>query len=241
MKYLYWIVIALVLVIGVSLSMYLGQETVSLPKLAYNQYDNPDQFVEALMLKMTPELKSSPLVMLGVMPGRKTDLEIWKSFLNRAESTDLKYQALVVDPELPFVNELFPRALKIDLKNDLERFINGVKNAQAQGLRVAVIVPSIYASQLLQNNPVDSIKKNFGIKPVSFSIIGFPRAMDQEASMEIPCVMGDNDREGVGALGCAVQKKARLLYRQKSKPGFYEGLIDQIGEKDYLVLFNTPS
>jgi hypothetical protein len=58
--------------------------------------------------------------------------------------------------------------------------------------------------------------------------------------MPIKCVMGSNDRDGIGAMGCMAEQKARLVYRKKSKPGFYEGLMDQVGERDYLVLFNAP-
>ncbi|HEY8271107.1 MAG TPA: hypothetical protein VIG33_09495 [Pseudobdellovibrionaceae bacterium] len=239
MKYLYWAVAAVVIMVGVGLSVYWGQETVSLPKIVFNYYRNPGQFAETIHVQMKPELKSSPLLMLGVMPGRKIDLEIWKSFLDQT-SSELKYQVVIVDPDLPFIKELFPNAIKMDLKKDIARFIAGAKNAQAQGLRMAVLVPSIYASQLLQSNPAENIKKNSDLQPISFSIIGFPRSPEQEANMEIPCAMGQNDRDGEGALGCAVQKKARLLYRKKSKPGFYEGVLDQVGDKDYLVLFNAP-
>jgi hypothetical protein len=240
MKFLYWAVAAIVVLTGLGLSVYFGQETVSIPKITYNSYSDPAKFSEALIIKMMPELKSSSLLMLGVMPGRKIDLEIWKAFLDQTELSELKYQVLIVDPALPLVNELFPNAIKMDLKTDLERFIEGAKKARAQGFRTAVLVPSIYASQLLQSNPVENIKKNSDLKPTSFSVMGFPRAPEQEAFMEIPCVMGQNDREGVGAMGCEAQKKARLLYRKKSKPGFYEGVLDQIGERDYLILFNAP-
>jgi hypothetical protein len=240
MKYLYWVAAAIVVVIGVGISVYFGQGTVSLPKITYNHYSDPAKFAEVLILKMSSELKDAPLVMLGVAPGRKIGLEIWKAFLDQTASGELKYPVVIVDPGLPFANEMFPDAVKMDLKKDFLRFIEGAKNARVQGVRMAVIVPSIYASQLLQGNPADSIKKNSDLKLTSFSVMGFPRAAEQEATMEIRCVMGQNDRDGEGALGCEAQKKARLLYRKKSRPGFYEGVMDQVGEKDYLVLFNAP-
>lgn len=236
MKYLYWLVAIVVVFIGVGLSIYLGQEpvTMNVPKIAFNYYASPEEFAKEFKANMEPELKASSLVMLGVMPGRKMDLELW-SWL----SAELKYQVLIVDPELPYAHEYFPKAIKMDLKKDLTRFVAGAKNAQTQGLRMAVVVPSIYAAQILKGNPVELVK-NSGLQPASFSVAGFPRAPEQEMEMEIPCAMGQNDREGVGALGCAIQNRARLLYRQKPKPGFYEGAVDQVGDKDYLVLFNGP-
>ncbi len=240
MKHLYWILVLIVIFLGVGLSVYFGQETVSITKLGYNHYSAPEKFVERLILKTQNELKSAQLVMLGVMPGRRVDLEVWKAFLDQTEHNELTYQVLIVDPDLPMAKEFFPNAIKMDLKKEIIRFIEGVKNAQSHGLRMAVIAPSIYTSQLLQGNPMDNIKKNSDLKPISFSVIGFPRTPEQETSMEIPCMMGQNNRDGVGAIGCEAQRAARLLYRKKSKPGFYEGLIDQVGDQDYLVLFNAP-
>jgi len=240
MKYLYGIIAAIVLLAGVGFSVYFGIQPKSIPKITYSHFSEPAKMSDAIILRLNQEIKAAPLLMLGVMPGRKMDLEVWKAFLEQSQIPEMQYQALVVDPELPFVNELFPNAIKIDIKNDLARFIEGAQKARTQGLRMAVIVPSIYASQRLQGSPADKLHKETDLAPTSFSIMGFPRSPEQEANMEIKCVMGSNDRDGIGAMGCMAEQKARLVYRKKSKPGFYEGLMDQVGERDYLVLFNAP-
>lgn len=240
MKYVYWVIAAIVLLAGVGFSVYFGIQPKSIPKIKYSHFSDPSKAADALILRMNQELKGASLVMLGVMPGRKMDLEIWKAFLEQNQLPEIQYQVLVIDPELPFAAELFPGALKMDLKTDAARFIEGAKNARSQGLRMAVIAPSIYVSQRLKENPIAQIKKNSDLQPVTFSLMGFPRAPEQEAAMEIKCVMGANDRDGVGALGCMAQQAARLNYRKKSKPEYYEGLMDQVGQSDYLFLFNAP-
>jgi hypothetical protein len=240
MKYLYGIIAAVVLLTGVGFSVYFGIQPKSIPKITYSHFSEPAKMSDAIILRLNQEIKGAPLLLLGVMPGRKMDLEVWKAFLEQSQIPEIQYQALVVDPELPFAAEMFPSAVKIDIRTDLERLIEGAKKAREQGLRMAVIVPSVYASQRLQNNPADRIRKETDLAPMSFSIMGFPRSPEQEANMDIKCVMGSNDRDGVGAMGCMAEQKARLVYRKKSKPGFYEGLMDQVGERDYLVLFNAP-
>lgn len=240
MKYLYGILAALVLFVGIGFSVYFGIQPKSIPKITYSHFSEPAKMSDAIILRLNQEIKGAPLLMLGVMPGRKMDLEIWKAFIEQSQLPELKYQALVVDPELPFAAEMFPSAIKLDIRTDLERFIEGAKNARTQGLRMVVIVPSVYASQRLKGNPADRVRNETDLAPMSFSIMGFPRAPEQEANMDIKCTMGSHDRDGVGAMGCMAEKKARLVYRKKSKPGFYEGLMDQVGERDYLVLFNAP-
>ncbi|RYZ71376.1 MAG: hypothetical protein EOP09_04735 [Proteobacteria bacterium] len=146
----------------------------------------------------------------------------------------------MIDPELPGAAEMFPSAVKIDLKKELNRFIEGAKNAQAQGVRMAVIVPTIYATQILKDNPSYVIKTTTDLKPASFSLIGFARTPEQEQKQEIRCVIGEANKDGLGPLGCVAQNKARLSYRKESDPKKYEGLMDLVGERDYLILFNAP-
>jgi hypothetical protein len=240
MKYLYWICASLVLILGIGFSVYFGIQPKSIPKITYSHFDSPSKLADSIILRMNQELKQAPLLMLGVMPGRAYDLEVWKAFLAQSAIPEIQFQALVIDPDLPGAADMFPGAVRMDLKKETARFIEGAKNAQKQGLRMAVIVPTIYASQVLKDNPIHLIKESSDLRPMSFSLMGFPRAPEQEQKQEIPCVMGPGDREGTGDLGCVAQDKARLVYRKKSKADKYEGLMDQVGERDYLILFNAP-
>ncbi|RYZ81626.1 MAG: hypothetical protein EOP06_23180 [Proteobacteria bacterium] len=240
MKYIYWICASIVLLSGIGFSVYFGVQPKSIPKITYSHFETPSKLADAIVLRMNQELKGMPLVFLGVMPGRTQDLEVWKSFLQQSHIPGMQYQALVVDPDLPGAVEAFPGAVKIDLQRETERFIEGAKKAREQGLRMAVIVPTIYSSQILKDNPVSTIKKTSDLQPASFSLVGFPRNADQEKTQDLPCLMGPGDRKGTGDIGCVVQNKARLIYRKKSKPAMYEGLMDLVGERDYLILFNAP-
>jgi len=239
MKYLYWIILGLIVAGGIGFSVYMSQAPEIVAKVEYTQYSDPEKLADALVAGLSADISEAHLVMLGVMPGRKMDLEVWKAFLEQTQKPELQFQVVVIDPDLPLANEFFPKALKMDLKKDISRFIEGAKNARAQKLRMAVVVPSIYASQSLSENPADIVNKTSDLKPLSFSLMGFPRSPEQETQMEIPCVMGTNDKLGVGALGCMAVQKGRLLYRQKSKPDFYEAVIDLVKERDYLILFNS--
>ncbi|MBC7370378.1 MAG: hypothetical protein H7326_02370 [Bdellovibrionaceae bacterium] len=240
MKYLYWICTTIVLLLGVGFSVFMGIQPKSVPKIRYSHFEHPDKLADAIILRMNQELKGYPLIMLGVMPGRPHDLEVWKAFLAQSSVPGVQYQALVIDPELPGAAEMFPSAVKIDLKRELDRFIEGAKNARTQGIRMAVIAPTIYTTQILKENPSGVIIKTTDLRPASFSIMGFARNPEEEQKQEIRCVMGEGDRDGLGPLGCVAQNKARLSYRKEADPAKFEGLMDLVGERDYLILFNAP-
>jgi len=239
MKYLYWSILALVVTLGLGFSVYMSKEPEIISKIDFSYFQDSREVAEALLKQVQPELQQSHLVMLGVMPGRKIDLEIWKQFLDKSSAAGLPFQAIVVEPALPGVLDFFPTAVRMDLKTELARFIEGAKNARARNLRMAVIVPSIYSSQSLQDNPADLLVKTSDLKPLGLSLVAFPRSPQEELQMEIPCVMGANDRQGTGALGCLALTKARLFYQTKSRPGFLEGIVDLVRERDYLILLNS--
>lgn len=238
---MYWIIVGIVVAAGIGASIYLNDEQPEMiPKTHYSSFEGPAQLSEAIHDSLQPELKASPIVMLGVMPGQRAHLEVWKAFLETEREGVLGYNVIVTDPDLPFVDELFPKAIKIDLKKERERFVDGAKNALSSNLRLAYIGPTIYVSQALKESPVNLIPESANLQMVSLSLVGFPRTAEQESKADIPCVMGPHDRDGAGALGCMTVNQARRYYRQPSEPGAFEGVINQAGKRDYLILFNSP-
>lgn len=237
MKYVYWSAVLLVIALGLGLAVSYSLEPHSVPKIKFSQVDHAARFGEAVLQRMREEVRENPLVFLGVMPGQVEDLELWKGFLDANQEPGSKYDFIIVEPQLPYI-DLIPAQLKIDIKEERPRFVEGVKKALAEGLRVAVIVPSIYASHLLPQNPADLLKNQDGLQFISFSVVKYPLTSQQEKDFEPRCSVDKEDRQGTGSLGCIIRTKARLTYRKKLESGKFSGLMDQTGEKDYLILFN---
>lgn len=227
---------------GIGASVYLNDvQPEIVPKTHYSRFESPAQLSEAIHDSLQPELKASPIIMLGVIPGQRTHLEVWKTFLETEREGILGYNVIVIDPDLPFVEEYFPKAIKIDLKKEMDRFVSGAQNALSSTLRLAYVGPTIYVSQALKESPVNLIPESAHLQMVSLALVGFPRSSEQESKADIPCLMGPNDRDGAGALGCLTVNQARRYYNQTSEPGAYEGVINQAGKRDYLILFNSPA
>lgn len=236
-KYTYWAFAALILGTVIYFISRPELEPQNLPKIQYTQVASPAEFGELIFKKLTEDVRQAPVLFLGVTPDQVEDLEVWKSFLAAAALTDLRYDMIIAEPQLPFIELLSPQMM-MDLKTERDRFVEGVRAAQAKGMRVAVIVPTIYSSQLLTRNPADLLKTVHSLNFTSFSIAKYPVTIEQEAVFQPGCSVDEKDREGTGALGCAIRTKARTTYRQKVKPGTYSGMMDKIDKTDYLVLFN---
>ncbi len=236
-KYIYWTFVFIVMGLGLYLvtasSLVPRDET----KLVWTEVSQPEEFGVLVFQKTRQEVQDSPLLFLGVTPNQVQDLQVWKSFLQANQATDSKYDLVMVDPRLPYI-EMLPVQMKIDVKDDMDRFVAGIRKAQVLKKRVVVIVPTIYSSQLLPGNPVNRLRQEFSLNFTSFSITPFPMTSEQEKIFEPRCSVDHEDSGGTGPLGCEIRSKARHFYAKKRESGKYAGTMDQIGPADDLILFN---
>lgn len=240
MKYLYWIAAIALIGAGLYVATQVEVQPPVVQKIKFSQFQEPEAFGKEIFQQLHKEIKESPLIFLGVTPNQIEDVELWRGFLEaaKAEGPGVAYDVIVVEPMLPYV-EIFVSDMRIDIKAEPQRFIEGVKKAMADGMRVAVIVPTIYSSQLLQRNPVDFFKNQNGLDMLSLSVAKFPLTEAQEAVFEPKCVLEQGvDHAGTGKLGCAIRTAARKTYRLQTETGKYSGFVEQVGPKDFLVLFN---
>lgn len=238
MKYTYWIGAIIVLGLGIYLSTAIQVHPETHTKVKFSQVSTPEEFGQTVLAQLNQEIKTAPVVLLGVTPNRIEDVELWRGFLNANQQPGMKYDVVIVEPNLPYV-ELFEASLRVDIKNEMGRFVEGLNKARAEGLRVAVVVPNIYSSQLLLKNPVARLISEFKLNVLSLTVSKFPVTREQEAAFEPACIIEEGkDREGTGPLGCAIQNMARKTYRQKLEPNKLSGMMDQVNPNDFLILFN---
>jgi hypothetical protein len=238
MKYLYILGALLLVSAGIYISMTWELQPPSKAIIAYEQVDSPQDLGTRVAQKLLPELQKQPLVILGVTPNQVEDLEFVRGFLTETSQNNFGYEMVIVEPLLPHI-DMIPSQLKIDFKAELNRFASGVTESLSQGLRVAVVVPSIYASQLLAGNPADRLKQEYNLNFISITVSPFPLTAQQAETFDPPCV-GEkgHDHTGTGKLGCAIQQVARRAARHKLQQGKYSTMVERFGPEDYLVLLN---
>ncbi|MDG0815233.1 hypothetical protein [Bdellovibrio svalbardensis] len=238
MKYFYWLGAAAVIALGIYFSTQISVKPQSLSKLELTQVAVPEDLGKLVFENLRREVKAAPVLMLGVTPNQIEDLELWRGFLEANQEQGSKYDLIVVESMLPYV-EIFNNGMHLQVKDEMPRMVEGINKALAQGLRVVIIVPSIYASQLIKSNPVSRLKEEFKVDVTSMSVSKFPLTREQEASFDPACSAGGAvDPAGTSALGCMVRDIARKTYRKKFEANKYSGLLEQTGAKDYLILFN---
>ncbi|WP_413582762.1 hypothetical protein [Bdellovibrio sp. HCB288] len=238
MKHLYWIGAIALIALGIFATMKfnVGPETVT--KIGFTHVSQPEEMGDLVLANLQAEIQGAPVLILGVTPNKIEEMELLKGFIEKTQGTDSKYDVIIVEPMLPYV-ELFRDAVYIPVKDEMPRLVEGINKARADGLRVAVIVPNIYASQLLEANPVWKLKNEFQLDVTSLSVSTFPVTREQEQHFEPKCLDGGAvDPAGTSGFGCMIRNVARRTYRKKLEPNKYSTMLEQTGPKDYLILFN---
>ena len=238
MKYLYWLAALIVIGVGVYFSTHfsIGPETIT--KIKFAQFSSPEELGKKVFEDLKAEVKAAPIVILGVTPNKIEDLELWRGFFEANQEKDSKYDVIVVESMLPYV-EIFNTAMHVPVKEEMDRLVEGIRKAREQNLRVAVIVPSIYSSQLIKSNPVERLKEEYKLDVTSLTVAKFPVTRDQERTFEPKCIdSGEVDPAGTSALGCMIRNTARKSFRQKFEAGKFTGTMEQTGAKDFLILLN---
>lgn len=236
MKYIYWIVLSLVIVGGLGASVYFGSMKPNQAVIEYTQVETPELMGEAVFKALEAQWKQNSVLFLGVTPNQIEDVELLRGFFELVQKSADAYQVLGVEQNLPYV-ELLESNLRLDTKAEMDRLVQGIQDARAQGLRVAVVMPTIYSTQTLKHNLAAKLSEK-GLSFVSLSIAKYPITEEQAQSFDPVCAVEVGDIKGTGPLGCAIRELAQKTYLHKQEPNKFSGMMSQIGEKDYLLIFN---
>lgn len=236
LKKLYWVVLVVVILAGLTMVLYYGTKPRPVPKIKLSNFETPTVLSKALLLRLNQEIKLSPIIVLGVDPKEEVHFEVWQNFFAANQDPLTKYSSLVMDKDLGHADQ-FPGALALNTVEDFETVVLGLQGAIQRNERVAILVPTIYSSQLVHANFVHRLKERLGMEITSISLSGFPRTREAEQTMPIACIVEGVDDVGTGTLGCMIVQMSRNQYRnQKVESGKWVGLAEQVGLKDYLVL-----
>jgi hypothetical protein len=234
----YWIVVGLVLICGVFATLYFGLQSGTVTKISFSEFSSQDAVADSILLHLREELKQSPIVLLGVEPAVPEQMQVWAHLLKSNQEAGLKFDHIVIDQFLKSEG-LLVGAEKTDTKENLTQVIQVLTDLQAKGQRVVLIVPTIYATQMVPGNVASILKDQAHLNILSLSLADFPRSREEEKAMRFPCSVGDADPTGLGQLGCTIAQEARANYHHKKAPGSLVGLVDQVGPKDYLILLTN--
>lgn len=241
MSKLYFVFIGLLFALGIGFVVYFGIQPRPVAKIDLSLFPVPGDMGVALTRSLQQEIKGTRLLLLGITPGdEKNGAALWRGFLKSLTDGGLPVNRTLVDVAFPDL-DLGVKTEMVDLRNQLpaigEALHTALKNEPGW---IVIVAPTFYTSQHLTISPAARLVSEFKLQPISISSAPLPRTRDDEKTYPIPCVTND-EATGTGPLGCLFLQRARTLYRKLKDSDKYQGVADQIGLKDYVVLMLEPS
>lgn len=238
-RFLYFLSVVVVLGVGLAIVLYYGDQPSPIPRMELSRFQDPESFAKTLAEKLHGELKNSPVLLLGITPESPEELEVAEKFLASLKDPDLRYDVVVVEPGLG-PEGFFPDAVSVSLVREIDRLVEGIRNARSRNLRAVVIAPSELTSQLGFENAPKKLEAESQMEVMSLSLVPLPRNRSEEKIFPFGCRTESHDRSGMGSIGCVALQLARGTYKMEKDPARFMGQLDQIGDRDFLALFQPP-
>lgn len=236
-KRIHWILLIIIAALGLGTMIYFGLQPRPETRIKLRQYTSPAEAAQVLASELRNEIRQNPLVFLGVEPDQPAHFAMIKEFLAQASEAGKGYEVIVLDRSLE--TQDFPDAVILSTRDEFNTLVSGTEKALSEGQRVAVIVPTVFASQAIPLNLVGNYEQSTKRSALSLSITDFPRTREGEFGMRYPCIVQGVDQSGLGPFGCMIVTISRANYRHKFQTGEQVGVLNQIGLKDFLFLYTA--
>lgn len=237
-KALYWVIGVVAASMIVFVYIMLSEAPRTLPKITVSYFVDEQEIAASVGKRLFQETSGQKHYVIGVEPDKAEQLKIVLSL--KAELEKLApFSQVIVDEELALSKEAkadFKTTEVVPLKEDIYKLGERLQKFENDGVSYIVITANIYSSSLLKKNPMDVLREDFQLKPMTFSIGYLPASPADEKNMQFAC--NTEDRNGTSDWGCVVANKSRSVRRKikmnNSKP--WIGLMDLTGERDYMIL-----
>jgi hypothetical protein len=237
MKYLYGIFIGILSVVALVWVIRLGIEGKPVTKIKLSEFSTSKDVAVALTMRLRQEIKDHKIVFLGVDPEEPEHLSICLEILNTTDEPGWRFDEILMDKSLAKVKPLGVGEKIVDLRAQESELKNLWSQEAYKERRLAVIVPHVYSSQLLLDNPVQRLKPSpEDGRVLSVTIVPLGQKGDEPEINRLPCVAEGADFTGQSPLGCAIRKKA-MFWSRPLKKGVRLGILEQFGLHDFVLFF----
>lgn len=239
MKYLYISFVSLVSIVALVWVIQLGIQGKPVAKIKLSEFSSVEEVGDSILMRLRQELKDHNIVFLGVDPEELEHLEIWRHFLLAAKEPGWKFDEIIVEQGLGLKMAWGLGEQQIELKKE-EESLKSLWNSEAyKNKRVAIVVPHIYSSQLIKNNPIQRLKNNpEDGRFLSISAVPLAKSDKEPEIKRVPCAAEGSDFTGESPLGCAIRNKS-VFWKKPPKENARLGIVEQYGLNDY-ILFYKP-
>lgn len=238
MKTIYWVIGVALFGVGLFVYVLIGDSQKTVPKIKLSYFSDESEIAQSVQKRLEQETKANSFYWIGIEPEKLEQFEVATQIMSQIEKI-YPGSHIVVDAELKPSAEwlkMWPTARLVEVKNGLTDTAQILEKYEKNKEPYILVTASIYSNSVLIKNQIHQMKQAYAIHPMTFSMAYFAVDAEDEKNMLFPCET--DDHTGTANWGCMVVNKARFIRRKIDnsiqKP--WVGLMDLIGEKDYMIL-----
>jgi hypothetical protein len=235
MKYLYIIFVSLLSIVALVWVIQLGIQGKPLAKIKLSEFASVEGVSDSILMRLRQELKDHNIVFLGVDPEEPEHMEIWRHLLLAAKEPGWKFDEIIVERGLQPKDPWGLQERVVDFKKE-EEGLKSLWNSEAyKTKRIAVVVPHIYSSQLIKDNPIQRLKSNpEDVRFLSITAVPLAKSDKEPEIVRLPCAGEGADFTGESPLGCAIRNKS-VFWKKPPKEKARLGVVEQYGLNDFIL------
>ncbi len=229
---LYWTIVALVLVGGLTTAIYFGLQGKSVPLIKWSHFSNADEASQAVKSRMKQELSRYQFYFIGPHPRKPLHIQTAINITEwlRSQGKNILIVDTLMLEQNPSLQDLKPD-LVLDLGREKEKFLAGIKAIDIE-TKVIVFAPNIYVTHFSAQSPVAQMQEQLG-NYIVLSFVNFPGSREEEKEYEFPCRTADSEGTQLD-LGCFVLGQARSKYLKKKVEGKTPGFLNLVRSREYM-------
>ncbi|AGH96475.1 hypothetical protein [Pseudobdellovibrio exovorus] len=197
------------------------------------------ELTDTLMGHIAGPLQTSTAYWIGIEPGKSEQIPVVTQVVAQIKKQH-PVAHIIVDFELRLSKEelaLLQPSDVISLKEHLYDIGEKLQKLEQEKVSYILVTAAIYSTSILEKNPIDIVKKQYGLNPLTLSLAYFPLSSESEKDMVFPCKTAD-DHTGTAQWGCSIVNKSRFVRKQfiedKEKP--WTAFIDSSGPSDFILV-----
>ena len=238
---LIWVLGVFFTAVGVFVYLILGEPPLTESKIKLSYFGSEQEVARAVAEGLGLEIGRSRFYWVGLEPGRSEQF-IFLLKLKEQITAQQVIQRVIVDSELGLSTEQQQQLGVTDvvlIKENLFEVGEKLQQLEKSEEGYFLVTASIYSTSVIEKNPINKMKDQFALKPLTFSLAYLATDSEDEKNLLFSCRTDDNT--GTAAWGCLVTNRARGLRRHlKAQQGAgWMGLVDASSERDYVLLLKS--
>jgi hypothetical protein len=232
-----WAFAALLFISGIVMVVHFGLQPQPVRMIKTGYVESAEEAGFFVWKRLRHVLLNEKKLVFGVQ-SEPAHYDLINGIIEAAATENLQYETKV--NEIRLAKEELPAAVDwqaVDTQRNLNDLVRIFVNAPS----ALLLMPSVYSSHLVGENPVRFLEKATAKRLPTISVVRLVLSPAEVGRIQPTCdAEGTFGKPRLSALGCAAQRKSTGIFRKNFDLRRFVMAMDQMGEKDYLVYLYAP-